>query len=85
MSEYIVVSPLTIKVKDGLPRLRKDLGKIKDLVESFTKFGQLQPIVCNRQMELIAGGRRLVACIESNIDVKVVERKDVLPRWFRFI
>jgi ParB/RepB/Spo0J family partition protein len=79
MSDYIVVSPLTIKVKDGLPRLRKELGKIKDLVESFVKFGQLQPIVCNRQMELIAGGRRLVACIEASMDVKVVFADTVDP------
>lgn len=83
MSEYIVVNPLTINVRDGLPRLRKDMGKIKDLIESFTKFGQLQPIVCNREMELIAGGRRLVACIESNIDVKVVFADTVDPILMR--
>lgn len=72
MSDYMVVDPLTVKVKDGLPRLRQDMGKIKELVESFKKFGQLQAIVCNRDMELIAGGRRLAACIDAEMDVKVI-------------
>ena len=71
-TDYIVVNPLTVKVKDGLPRLRQEMGKISDMVESFKKFGQLQPIVCTRDMELIAGGRRLAACIDASIDVKVV-------------
>ena len=71
-TDYIVVNPLTVKVKDGLPRLRQEMGKISDMVESFKKFGQLQPIVCTRDMELIAGGRRLAACIDAGLDVKVI-------------
>jgi site-specific DNA-methyltransferase (adenine-specific) len=72
MEEYVVVNPMTIKVKDGLPRLRKEMGKIKDMVDSFKKYGQLQPIVCTRNLELIAGGRRLATCVEAEMDVKVV-------------
>jgi site-specific DNA-methyltransferase (adenine-specific) len=83
MDDYIVVSPLQIKVKDGLPRLRKEMGKIKDMVESFKKFGQLQPIVCNRNMELIAGGRRLATCVEAEMDVKVVFADTIDPLVMR--
>jgi site-specific DNA-methyltransferase (adenine-specific) len=79
MSDYLIVNPLEIKVKDGLPRLRKEMGKIKDLAASFQKFGQLQPIVCTRTMELIAGGRRLAACIEASMDVKVVFADTIDP------
>jgi site-specific DNA-methyltransferase (adenine-specific) len=81
--DYKVVSPLEIKVKDGLPRLRKEMGKIKDLAESFAKFGQLQPCVVNRDMELIAGGRRLAACIEAGISVKIVFADTVDPLTMR--
>lgn len=83
MNDYIVVSPLTIKLKEDLPRLRREMGKIKDLAESFAKFGQLQPIVCTRTMELVAGGRRLAACIEANMDVKVVFVDTVDPILLR--
>lgn len=79
MEHYKVVKPTEIKVRDGLPRLRSEMGKIKDLAESFAKFGQLQPCVVNREMELIAGGRRLAACIEANIDVKIVFADTVDP------
>lgn len=72
MDEYLVVEPEKIKVKDGLPRIRKEMGKIKDLAESFKKFGQIQPCLINREMELIAGGRRLAACIEAGLNVRVV-------------
>ena len=72
MTDYVVVNPLMIKIKEGLPRLRQEMGKIKDVVDSFKKFGQLQPIVCTREMELVAGGRRLAACIEAEMGVKVV-------------
>jgi len=57
------LDPGEVKVKDGLPRYRKTLSSLTELLESFKKFGQLQPIVLNRNKELIAGGRRLGACI----------------------
>jgi ParB family chromosome partitioning protein len=41
---------------------RKDFGDIERLAESIKQVGQLQEIVCNSQMELIAGERRLMAC-----------------------
>jgi len=82
-ADYKVVSPLEIKVKEGLPRLRKEMGKIKDLAASFAKFGQLQPCVVNREMELIAGGRRLAACMEAGINVKIVFADTVDPLTMR--
>lgn len=69
---FIIVDPHEIKVREELPRLRKEMGKIKELAKSIEKFGQLQPIVCTREMELIAGGRRLAASIEAGVQVKVV-------------
>ena len=79
MEQFKVVKPTEIKVREGLPRLRSEMGKIKDLAESFGKFGQLQPCVVNREMELIAGGRRLAACMEAGIDVKIVFADTVDP------
>lgn len=51
-----------ITVKEGLPRFRQNMGKLQDLAYSIKQFGQFQPIVINRERELIIGGRRLEAC-----------------------
>jgi ParB family chromosome partitioning protein len=42
-------------------RIRKDLGDITSLADSFKRFGQLSPIVISKKNILIAGGRRLEA------------------------
>jgi ParB family chromosome partitioning protein len=42
-------------------RVRRDMGDIEALAESFKKFGQICPIVINNKNVLIAGGRRLEA------------------------
>jgi DNA modification methylase len=65
------LSPADIIIKDELPRQRKDLGEIAKLVASIQEYGQLQPIVINRKKELIAGGRRLAACILGGFNAKV--------------
>jgi ParB/RepB/Spo0J family partition protein len=70
---------MLVKVKDGLPRFRKELGKIEDLADSLREHGQIQPIVVNREMELIAGGRRLAACITGGIEVLAVYMDTVDP------
>jgi DNA modification methylase len=72
MGNLVSVKTSIIKVKDDLPRIRQEMGKVKELAESFKKFGQMQPILVNRSFELIAGGRRLAACIEAGIDVQVI-------------
>lgn len=48
----------SIKVPD---RVRKDLGNLEPLMESLTRCGQLNPITVSRDLELIAGHRRLTA------------------------
>jgi ParB family chromosome partitioning protein len=42
-------------------RIRKDMGDIEALAESFKCYGQITPIVINKKNVLIAGGRRLEA------------------------
>lgn len=63
------VNPSTVKIKEDLPRYRKDLGDIKGLLESIETYGQLQPIIVNREMELIDGGRRIAACLLGQKEV----------------
>ena len=45
-----------IIVKD---RIRKDLGDLSDLMASLRQYGLMNPVVVNRNHELIAGERRL--------------------------
>ncbi len=42
-------------------RIRKDVGSIEPLMESLNRCGQLNPITVSRELELIAGYRRLTA------------------------
>jgi DNA modification methylase len=81
----LYAKPESIVIKEDLPRIRKqmDQAKFKSLVESLKTYGQLQPIVVNRNMELIAGGRRLAACTVAQIEVAYVFKDcvdDVLMR-----
>ena len=43
-------------------RRREDMGDTQRLAESIRQFGLLHPIVVDEQKNLVAGGRRLVAC-----------------------
>lgn len=67
--EVFYTSPLKVKVNTDLPRFREEMGDVDELALSLVQKGQLQPIVVNQSMELIAGGRRLAACLKANIDV----------------
>ena len=78
-AEAFYIDPMLVSVKDGLPRFRKELGKIEDLSDSMRAHGQIQPIVVNREMELIAGGRRLAACITGGLEVLAVYMDTVDP------
>ena len=62
-------SPFNVKVNSDLPRFREEMGDVDELALSLVQKGQLQPIVVNQDMELIAGGRRLAACLKASIDV----------------
>ena len=81
--QLLKFSPHIIKVKDGLNRFRTDGGEINKLADSITKYGQLQPIVVNRQNELIAGGRRLAACTILGISVLATYQDTVEPMLMR--
>lgn len=70
--EVFYLEPLKIAVREGLDRYRKDLGDLEELGKSLQELGQIQPIVINRQNELIVGGRRLAACILRGIKVKAI-------------
>ena len=71
------LEPATIKVSDVLPRQRKELGKIQEMVTSIQIFGQIQPIVINRKDELIVGGRRLAACLLGGFKVRACYKDTV--------
>lgn len=57
-------------------RHRTNLGDLDSLATSMSEIGQLQPIVINADMRLIAGGRRLAAATQlgwSEIEAKIVD------------
>lgn len=66
------LDPMTIKIKGELDRIRKDMGDIKELAASIASYGQLQPIVLDRENNLICGGRRLAACLLSGTPVLAI-------------
>lgn len=71
------LEPIDITINNELPRQRKDIGDINELANSFKRFGQIQPIVINRNNELIVGGRRLAACMVAGIKVKACYKDTV--------
>jgi len=57
-------------------RFREDMGGIKDLEESITDKGIIQPITVDPDMNVIAGGRRYTACKNLGLEtIPVVIRK----------
>ena len=77
------MQPEDITVHADLPRQRKDLGEIEKMMESIKNFGQLQPIVINRNKELIAGGRRLAACTLLGVKARVCYKDTIDPLLMR--
>ena len=62
-------------------RIRKNLRELETLMESMRKFGQLSPIIINRNNELLAGERRLTAATKLGwhiIDAIVLDREEEL-------
>lgn len=49
-------------------RQREDIGNIEELANSFQEFGQLQPILLDNELNLIAGFRRLTAAASLGWD-----------------
>ena len=68
----------SIKVPD---RVRKDLGNLDSLMESLKTCGQLNPITITRDMQLVAGFRRLTAARNLGwrmINANVIDYADEL-------
>jgi ParB family chromosome partitioning protein len=60
-------------------RVRRELRELEPLMESMRKYGQLTPIIINRQNELLAGERRLTAASHlgwTSIDAVVMDREE---------
>ncbi len=83
MEKYQELDPLTVKVKSGFERVRQDIGKIEKLAESIKKYGQIHPILITRDYELIAGGRRLAACLMLKCNVSATFQDEVTPFLMR--
>jgi DNA modification methylase len=81
--QILSINPLSIKVKDGLDRFRKDAGEVRKLADSIIKYGQLQPVGITHNNEIVWGGRRLAACMIAGIDVKAVYSDEVDPLFLR--
>lgn len=73
----IRIDPNIITIRDSCKRARKDLGDITELAISIEDHGQITPILITRDNELIAGERRLQACIEAKVLIDVVYRDQV--------
>jgi ParB family chromosome partitioning protein len=64
-------------------RIRKDTGDLSGLMRSISKFGLLQPVILNKNYELIAGYRRLQAAIQlgwQTIDAVIMNSDDKLTK-----
>lgn len=64
-------------------RFRKDPGNIKELANSFTEFGQLQPIILDQSNVLVAGYRRLAAAAILKWEEIGFERQEELTELRR--
>lgn len=77
------LDPLTVRLNPQQERYRKDMGNVKELMQSIKEKGQIQPIVINRQNFLVVGGRRLAACILGGMQVRAVYSDIVNPLLLR--
>jgi len=74
------INPKEIKIREGLGRIRKDMGDLKELAKSIDTLGQIVPVIVNDKNELIDGGRRVGACILQGVDIFCVSRDNVNDR-----
>lgn len=77
--EVFYIHPTKVKIHTDLPRFRQEYGEVSELAESLKEKGQLQPIVVNHEMQLVAGGRRLAAALHANIEVLCIYNDAVDP------
>lgn len=70
-------------LKVSKDRIREDFGEIEALAASIKQHGQLQPIIINRNNELIAGGRRVAARMhnkDTHVDAVYYDAVDELTK-----
>ena len=73
----VLLEPQKIIIREGLDRIREEYGDISELAKSIEALGQIEPIVITREFELIAGGRRLAACLSINKPVECIFRDQI--------
>jgi len=64
-------------------RIRKDIGNINELAESMKLHGLMNPIVINKENELIAGYRRLASAKKlcwNKIEVTIVDAPEKINK-----
>lgn len=72
----MIVEIEKVVVKD---RIRKDFGDIQELADDIKQNGLINPPVVNKNYELLAGERRLMACKElgwNQIEVRMMDTRD---------
>ena len=74
-----MISPLDMKVKEGRHRQHFDKQKMEDLKASLLLVGQLQPVLVDGEGFLIAGERRVRACLDLSMDVWVCQKEELDP------
>src|ERR1700735_3027574 len=74
--EYPTIDPKLIQVPI---RQRTEVGDVSDLETSIARYGQHQPIVIDRALNLIIGGRRLQACLNLGIPITFRFRDTLSP------
>ena len=79
--ELITIEPSHVFVREGLERIRKENGDIAELLESIKTKGQIHPILVTRTaesgLELVAGRRRLLACMAGKLTVHAVVKESM--------
>jgi ParB/RepB/Spo0J family partition protein len=82
----VTLNPTEITISASQKRYRKDMGDLKELASSIREMGQIQPIVITRDTNtLVAGGRRLAACLLYDLQVKAIYSDTIDPIKLREI
>ncbi|HOV13371.1 MAG TPA: ParB N-terminal domain-containing protein [Spirochaetota bacterium] len=64
-------------------RIRKENGDLSILMRSMSKYGLLQPIILDKNNNLLAGYRRLLSAKQlgwSNIDAVIIDARDKISK-----
>lgn len=84
MTEFTYLDPSSIIINRDV-RQRRELTEIESLAESIRNIGLINPIVIDRDNVLIAGERRLTACLSIGISPVPVRYLDDLSLFERHL